>query len=103
MRATIDVTKPSALYVGLAVFLQIAAILLPRLGLSAGTEFVHFPYQRSAAIACLGLSVLFGLLGASRHAARAEQPWRVPQSQALICVLLFAILGALGLVLSLGA
>jgi len=101
MKTSIDMTRPSALYVGLAAILLLAAFILPRLGLTGFESLVHAPYRRSGAAAALGVSIVFGFLGALRHAARAEEPWRVPGSQPLLLVLLFTAFGALGLLLSL--
>ena len=97
---TIDMTRPTALYLGGAAVLLFATFILSRVPLPSIAQLMGLPHQRAIAGAVLCLSVLAGLAGAHRHAARAQAPWQVPQSQSLILFIAFFVLGALGLALS---
>jgi hypothetical protein len=97
---TIDMTRPMTLYLGGAALLLFATFILSRLTLPSIAQLLGLPHQRAVAGVVLCLSVLSGLASAQRHAARAQAPWRVPQSQALILFVAFFVLGVAGLVLS---
>ena len=95
----IDMTRPTALYLGGIAILLLAVFVESRLpvGLS---QFVHLPYQRPITAGLFGLSVILGLLGSSRYAARALEPWRVPQAQVFLCFIAFFVTGALAVIFS---
>lgn len=96
---TIDMSRPTTVYLGGISLLLLAVFIESRLpvGLS---HFVRVPYQRPVTAALFSLSVILGLLCASRQAARAQEPWRVPQAQVFICFLAFFVTGALAVALS---
>jgi hypothetical protein len=87
-------------YLVLVAILLLATFVQSRLALPSLAEWLQLPNPRAIAGGVLCAALAFGLLGAQRHAARARAPWRVPQSQPLILFLLFFVLGAAGLVLS---
>lgn len=97
---SIDMTLPTALYlslVGVLVFLvfadsRISPAIAPLIG--------YIPYKRYTATGFSVLSVLIGLLGSSRHAARIAEPWRVPQSQVFLCFIMFFFFGLTAIALS---
>lgn len=99
-RSSIDMTRPTALYMSAVAVLLVATFILGRLPLPSIAVVLRLPHAKAIACALLCLSIAAGLAGAHRHAARARAPWRVPQAQSLVLFILFFILGALGLALS---
>jgi len=99
-RPAVDMTRPTALYLGAAAVLLVATFVLGRLPMPSLAGLLGLPHQKAIAGAALCLSICAGLTGAQRHAARAQAPWRVPQSQALCLFTLFFFFGVLGLALS---
>lgn len=97
---SIDMTRPTALYLGAAAALLLATFILGRLPVPSVSQLLNLPYPRAIAGGAICLSIAMGLLGAQRLAARARAPWRVPQSQSLIAFIAFFVFGAVGLVLS---
>ena len=97
---TIDMTRPAALYLGTAAALLLAVFIEGRMGNLALSQWVHIPYQRYIATGLFVASVAAGLIGAHRHAARAEAPWRVPASQIFLCFLAFALIGLSAVIFS---
>jgi len=99
-QATLDLTRPTAVYLGLAIILLLVAFVQSRLPLPSLSTVFAIANARAVAGGLICASVACGLLGAQRLAARAQEPWRVPLSQSFILFVLFFVLGALGLGLS---
>ena len=100
LQKAIDMTRPAAVYLGLIAFLVLAVFIEGRAGIVIVSRHGAFPYQKLLASLVIVGSVGAGLLGARRYAARAAQPWRVPQVQVLLCFALFFVLGFTGVLLS---
>jgi hypothetical protein len=97
---SINMFKPTALYLSFIGVLLFLVFIDTRIGSLVQILRLTIPYQRYVATGVLGLSIATGLLGAYRHSARSAEPWRVPQSQVLLCFILFFILGLLSVIIS---
>lgn len=99
-RPEINMMRPTALYLAIIATLLLLTFVIDRLPLLSVAQLLNLPYSKAIAGGVLCLSIVFGLLGAQRLAARARTPWKVPQSQSLILFLLFLVTALSGLALS---
>jgi hypothetical protein len=89
IKSVIDMGKPNAAYgagLGLIMLLSLAMSNLPALAFS---QYVELAFRREL---CAGLFItgaVFGAWALQRHMARAQSPWRVPQSQVSILYCIF--------------
>lgn len=97
---TIDMSRPTALYLSYIGILLFFVFIDTRVSLATFFPFLHIPFQQYLASGLVLISVALGLLGASRHSARTAEPWRVPQSQVFLCFALFFIFGLASVVIS---
>lgn len=98
---SIDMSRPTTLYLSLSAILLFMVFIEGRVTTLISIPSLHLPFQQYIATGILMASIGFGILGAQRHSARIAEPWRVPQVQALLCFILFFILGLTSIYLSL--
>lgn len=91
VKSFIDMSRPQMLYgagVGLIMLLSLLTSNMPALAFSA---YVDLPFRKELCAALFVLGSLFAVLTVQRHMARAQKPWRVPQSQVAIAYLAFFV------------